>query len=76
VCQAAQNVLALLHADGFVHGDMRETNIMIKKDGVDNKDLGDIILIDFDWPGKECGGWICSAHDDEMLEFLSWFISL
>jgi len=67
---------------------------------VDNKDLGDIILIDFDWSGEEnavrypsnitlintelprpngveCGGLICPAHDDEMLDaFLSDIVSL
>jgi len=29
VYQTAQKALALLHADGFVHGDVRETNIMV-----------------------------------------------
>jgi len=36
VYQTVQKALALLHADGFVHGDVRETNIMVKRDGVDS----------------------------------------
>jgi len=53
VYQAAEKALALLHKDGYVHGDVRETNIMVKRDGVDSEDLGEIILVDFDWAGKE-----------------------
>ena len=53
VYKAVEKALALLHADGYVHGDVRETNIMVKRDGVDSEDLGDIILVDFDWAGKE-----------------------
>ena len=53
VYEAVKDGLALLHADGFVHGDVRETNIMVKRDGVDSEGLGDVILIDFDWAGKE-----------------------
>ena len=53
VYKAVEKALALLHADGYVHGDVRETNIMVKRDGVVSEDLGDIILVDFDWAGKE-----------------------
>jgi len=91
VYEAVKEALALFHKEGYVHGDVRQTNIMVTRDGVDSTDLGDVILIDFDWAGKEntvrypsditldhpellrledvdCGGLICSAHDDEMLE--------
>ena len=53
VCQAAEKALAQLHKDGYVHGDVRETNIMVKRDGVNSEGLGDIVLVDFDWAGKE-----------------------
>ena len=52
VYKAVQKALAKLHAGGYVHGDVRETNIMVKRDGVDSKSLGGIILVDFDWAGK------------------------
>jgi len=53
VYQAAKKALALLHKDGYVHGDVCEMNIMVKRDGVNSKDLGEIILVDFDWARKE-----------------------
>jgi len=53
VSKAVQNALALLHADGYVHGDVQETNIMVKRDGVDSEDLDSILLVDFDWAGKK-----------------------
>jgi len=43
--KAVKEALALFHKDGYVHGDLRETNIMVKRDGVDSEGLGDIILI-------------------------------
>lgn len=39
--------LVSLHQDSYVHGDIRDTNIMVKEDG----SLG-IKLVDFDWSGK------------------------
>jgi len=53
VYKAVEKALALLYADGYVHGNIREMNIRVKRDGVDSEDLGDIILVDFDWAGKE-----------------------
>jgi serine/threonine protein kinase len=38
--------VASLHQAGFVHGDIRTTNIMVKKSGEEG-----ILLIDFDWAG-------------------------
>ena len=48
--KAVKEALALFHKDGYVHGDLRETNIMVKRDRVDSEGLG---VIDFDWAGKE-----------------------
>jgi len=42
-----RETLTRLHQEGFVHGDIRTTNIMVKK-GVS---LG-IMLVDLDWAGK------------------------
>ena len=41
-----QEKVASLHQAGFVHGDIRGVNIMVKKD-----DSPGIMLIDFDWAG-------------------------
>ena len=46
--QAAEKALALLHKDGYVHGDVHKMNIMVKRDGVNSEGLGDIVLVDFD----------------------------
>ena len=53
VYKAVQQALIELHGEGFVHGDLREANIMVKRDGVDSEGLHDIIFVDFDWAGKE-----------------------
>ena len=37
-----------LHEAGFVHGDIRNTNIMVKRSGLD----GSFYLVDFDWSGR------------------------
>ena len=37
-----------MHQNGWVHGDLRSTNVMVKKSGLD----GSFLLIDFDWSGK------------------------
>jgi len=36
-----------LHQKAFVHGDIRTTNVMVRKDGKPG-----ILLVDFDWAGK------------------------
>ena len=36
-----------LHEAGFVHGDIRNTNIMVKRSGL----VGSFYLVDFDWSG-------------------------
>ena len=40
--------LKKMHEAGWVHGDLRSTNVMVKKSGLD----GSFLLIDFDWSGK------------------------
>jgi hypothetical protein len=39
--------LISLHQENFVHGDIRDTNIMVKKDGVQG-----FKFVDFDWSGR------------------------
>ena len=39
--------LASLHQANYVHGDIRNTNIMVKKDGSQG-----LKLVDFDWSGR------------------------
>jgi hypothetical protein len=36
-----------LHQAGFVHGDIRDTNVMVRKDG----EMG-FMVVDFDWAGE------------------------
>ncbi|GJJ10958.1 hypothetical protein Clacol_005187 [Clathrus columnatus] len=40
--------LELLHGAGMVHGDIRDVNILVKKD-----DLSQVRIVDFDWADKE-----------------------
>jgi len=78
--------LGCLHEAGYVHGDFRDTNILVKEDGSEG-----FKLIDFEWSGKagsirypnsvnrkdfwrpagaEDGQLIRPEHDMEMLETL------
>ena len=41
-----EDVVAKFHAAGFVHGDLRDANIIVGEDGR-------VRLIDFDWGGKD-----------------------
>ncbi|KAG9318999.1 hypothetical protein JVU11DRAFT_1119 [Chiua virens] len=84
-CDNILTTVGLLHKKGYVHGDIRDTNIMISNDG------DYIKLIDFDWAGKDgearypaCvnfkeiqrpadardGQLIRKAHDEDMLQQL------
>ncbi|KAF8833879.1 hypothetical protein BDN67DRAFT_916066, partial [Paxillus ammoniavirescens] len=47
VFEAISDQLKHLHLGGFVHGDIRDTNIMLKED-----DQKQFMIIDFDWAGK------------------------
>ncbi|KAI0255336.1 hypothetical protein BJV78DRAFT_1179329 [Lactifluus subvellereus] len=45
--ETLRDILSRLHEAGFVHGDIRDTNIMI-----DESSGGCPMLVDFDWAGK------------------------
>jgi serine/threonine protein kinase len=78
--------VARLHQAGFVHGDIRTTNIMVKKSGSPG-----FLLVDFDWAGvigevrypmnvndvdikrpynAHDGELILAQHDMEMIDFM------
>ncbi|KAI0757844.1 hypothetical protein C8Q80DRAFT_1265683 [Daedaleopsis nitida] len=41
-----------LHAKGFVHGDVRNVNVLVRnKDANPGPEYGDVLLVDFDWAG-------------------------
>jgi len=85
-CEEIQTKVSDLHQAGFVHGDIRPTNVMVKKSGPPG-----VMLLDFDWAGvigearypmnvnaqdiKRPGdaidnGLIKAEHDREMISFL------
>jgi serine/threonine protein kinase len=41
----------ILHQKNFVHGDIRDSNMMVKVDWDTTKDAGNVMLLDFDWAG-------------------------
>ncbi|KAF8346740.1 hypothetical protein F5887DRAFT_1158236 [Amanita rubescens] len=45
------SVVRMLHQKGFVHGDIRQANILIEKESLRSDDVK-IHLIDFDWAGS------------------------
>ena len=45
--QSLSNLITELHSEGYVHGDLREYNIMV------GDETDRVCLIDFDWAGKE-----------------------
>ena len=44
--QELQEVMTQFHGENLVHGDLRDTNIIVEKDDR-------VLLIDFDWGGKD-----------------------
>jgi len=44
------SMVRMLHQEGFVHGDIREANILIDDKSLTSDDMR-IYLIDFDWAG-------------------------
>jgi hypothetical protein len=48
ILEKVRSILTELHDGNFVHGDIRDTNIMVQENG---KDVS-IMLVDFDWAGK------------------------
>ncbi|KAG1724832.1 hypothetical protein EDD22DRAFT_789834 [Suillus occidentalis] len=86
VFDAIGEQLKTLHANGLVHGDIRDTNILLKAD-----DRTKYMIIDFDWagedkvvrypafvnhrdvqrpPGARDGFPVEAAHDDAMLGYI------
>ncbi|RDX53028.1 hypothetical protein OH76DRAFT_1399616 [Lentinus brumalis] len=43
--------LAHLHDKGFVHGDLRDVNVIVRNEGVSGDDPG-ILIVDWDWAGR------------------------
>ena len=46
-----EKTLQVLHDAGFVHGDVRSTNILIGLESLDSDDVR-IHFVDFDWAGR------------------------
>jgi len=42
-----ENAVETLHSGGFVHGDIHNTNLLVKMDGGSG-----VLIVDFDWAGK------------------------
>ena len=49
--QKVEKTLQVLHDAGFVHGDVRSTNILIDLESLDSDDV-EIHFVDFDWAGR------------------------
>ncbi|KAF8416717.1 hypothetical protein EV426DRAFT_625874 [Tirmania nivea] len=45
-----ENIVACLHGNGFVHGDLRPTNLLVPKSANGN---GKVLLVDFDEAGQD-----------------------
>ena len=55
------NLIGHFHGQGFVHGDLRDANILIGNDGT-------VKLVDFDWGGEEGEVWYpMPTLNDELL---------
>ncbi|CAG8659022.1 4821_t:CDS:2, partial [Paraglomus occultum] len=55
-----EEVVNTFHEQNFVHGDLRDTNLFVQKNGE-----GKFMLIDFDWSGTAG-----EDHDLDMLEIM------
>lgn len=44
--------MEVLHQGGYVHGDLRDVNLMIRKEGEVSSENPGVMLLDFDWAGK------------------------
>ncbi|KAF8624458.1 hypothetical protein AX15_005864 [Amanita polypyramis BW_CC] len=55
-----------LHQKGYVHGDLRDVNVVVKQDSVDDS----FLLFDFDWSGVigKASQFIKPEHDMMMLD--------
>ncbi|EPQ53377.1 hypothetical protein GLOTRDRAFT_17241, partial [Gloeophyllum trabeum ATCC 11539] len=50
VRKAVEHKLALLHEAGYVHGDVRDVNVLVC--GADGSGEKDVLLVDWDWAGR------------------------
>jgi serine/threonine protein kinase len=48
-----RDIIQKLHDNGFVHGDIRNTNILVDPKTLTTKDGCSVHLIDFDWAGRD-----------------------
>jgi len=84
VKEAVKEAVAKMHNEGFVHGDLRDVNILYRCMG----NSTDVIFVDWDWAGKDgvalypltmnpdiprhvqakADGPICKSHDLYMVE--------
>jgi RIO-like serine/threonine protein kinase len=46
-----ENVVRALHQEGFVHGDIRDTNILVDPETLGSDDVA-IHIVDLDWAGQ------------------------
>jgi len=86
IAEGIEQILGLLEREGYVHGDLRPSNIMVCKDSLELK------VVDFDWAGEaerthylfdrnedikqwprgsEPGGMIAAWHDCELV--VNWW---
>lgn len=50
--ESVRNIVQKLHDKGFVHGDIRDSNVLVKPK-TSASDPDSVYLIDFDWAGKD-----------------------
>ena len=46
------DVIAMLHGNDYVHGDLRDANILVDRNSLDTGDV-QVHIVDFDWAGRE-----------------------
>jgi len=58
-----KHIVGLLEGKGYVHGDLRAANIMIKRDSLELK------VIDFDWAGEAGHTYYPVERNDEIRDW-------
>jgi hypothetical protein len=48
-----RRVLQVLHDGGFVHGDIRDVNMMTRHQWSSEETARNVLLLDFDWAGRQ-----------------------
>ena len=46
IMKQCDDALSILHSNGYCHGDFRDSNILVRDNGI-------ICILDFEWSGKE-----------------------